>query len=93
MIISLILTLVVTIVGVMFALENAEVVRVMFYGYPVDGAVGLFVLIAFGIGVVMGVLLMIPSLIGRSFANARNRRRIAELEAKPKEDKPNTPTV
>ncbi len=85
MIVTVILTLVVTIVAVMFALENTEAVRVVFYGYAVDGAVGLFVLIAFAVGVVLGVLLMLPSLIGRSLANARHRRRIAELEAQPKE--------
>jgi uncharacterized membrane protein YciS (DUF1049 family) len=98
MIVTIILVLAVTIVAVMFALENPVMVTVAFYGYEVQGQVGLFVLIAFAVGVVLGILLMLPSLIGRSFANAHNRRRIAELEAKPKEskpkeDKPNTPAV
>lgn len=87
MIVTVILTLALTIVAVMFALENNEMVRVVFYGYAVDGAVGLFVLIAFAVGIVMGILLMLPTVIGRSLANARNRRRIAELEAKPKKRK------
>ncbi len=82
MIVTVILTLVVTIVAVMFALANTEMVRIVFYGYAVDGQVGLFMLIAFGVGIVLGILLMIPSLVGRSFTNARQRRKIAELEGK-----------
>jgi len=85
MIVTVILTLVVTIIAVMFALANTEMVHVVFYGYAVDGQVGLFVLIALGIGIVLGILLMLPSVVGRSLANARHRRRIAELESKPKD--------
>ncbi len=85
MIISVVLTLIVTIIAVMFALANTEMVHIVFYGYGVDGQVGLFMLIALGVGIVLGILLMIPSLIGRSLANARHRRRISELESKPKD--------
>ena len=86
MIISVILTLVVTIIAVMFALANTEMVHIVFYGYAVDGQVGLFMLVAFAVGIVLGILLMVPSLVGRSFANARHRRKIAELEGKPKKN-------
>ena len=83
MIVSVILTLIVTIVAVMFSLQNTTMVTVSFFGYPVEGAIGLFMLIALGVGVLLGILLMVPSVIGRSLALRRHKRRIAELEGQP----------
>jgi hypothetical protein len=54
----------------------------------VDGQVGLFVLIALGIGILLGILLMLPSLVGRTITVVRTKRRLSELEAKPREVKP-----
>src|SRR5258708_27174493 len=80
MIFSLIFTVVVTIVAVMFSLENTTLVRVSLFGYPVDGAIGLFMLIALGLGLLLGILLMIPPLLGRSWALELHKRRLAKLE-------------
>jgi uncharacterized integral membrane protein len=82
MIVSFILTLAVVILAVVLALENTTMVQVTFFGYAVQGAVGLFMLIALGVGVVLGILLMVPSLIGRSWTVMQSRRRIAQLESK-----------
>jgi len=83
MIVSLILTLAAAIVAVIIAMDNTAMVQVAFFGYPVQGAVGVFMLLAFGVGVVLGILLMVPSLIGHSWTTAQNKRRIAQLEKKP----------
>lgn len=83
MIISLILTLVVVTVAVMFSLENTTMIQITFFGYPVQGPEGLFMLISLGVGIVMGVILMVPSIIGRSWALAQHRRKLAELEQNP----------
>jgi putative membrane protein len=88
MIISVLLTFAVAIVAVMFALANTDPVRIVFYGYAVEGQVGLFMLIALGIGILLGILLMLPSLVGRTITVMRTKRRISELEAKPREVKP-----
>jgi uncharacterized integral membrane protein len=80
MIVSLIVIVVVTIVSVMFALDNTTMVRVSLLGYPVDGAIGLFMLIALGLGLLLGILLMAPPLIGRSWALELHKRRLAKLE-------------
>jgi lipopolysaccharide assembly protein A len=82
MIVSFTLTLAVVILAVVLALENMTMVQVTFFGYAVQGAVGLFMLIALGVGVVLGILLMVPSLIGRSWTVMQSRRRIAQLESK-----------
>lgn len=85
MIVTLILTIAVAIVAVMFSLENAAMIRITFFGYPVDGPSGLLMLIALGVGVLLGVILMIPSLIGRSWALMRHKRKLAEFEQTPPE--------
>ena len=85
MILSIILMFIVAIVAVVFSWQNPEVITVSFFGSPVDGPVGLFLLIALGLGILLGILLMMPSLVSRSFTAARYRRRIAEMEAMSKE--------
>jgi len=87
MILSLLLTIAVTIVAVMFSLENTTMIHITLFGYPVDGSSGLLMLIALAVGVLLGVLLMVPSLIGRSWALMRHRRKIAELEQGPQPKK------
>jgi len=58
MIITLILTIAVTIIAVMFSLENVTMIHIKFFGYPIDGSSGLLMLIALGVGVLVGMLLM-----------------------------------
>jgi hypothetical protein len=40
-------------------------------------------LLALGVGVVFGILLMVPALIGHSLTAMQSRRKIAQLEYKP----------
>lgn len=81
MVISLIIALVIAIAAVFFALENPTVVTVSFFGYAVDGSLALFILLSVGVGVLIGVLLMVPGRIKTSLSNARNRKKIGTLEA------------
>jgi putative membrane protein len=81
MVFSLILALAIAILAVFFALENTMMVTVSFFGYGVDGSLALFILIAVGVGVLIGVLIMIPGRIKSSLSNARHRKKISTLEA------------
>jgi uncharacterized integral membrane protein len=81
MIFALILALVIAIVMVFFALENPMMVSVSFFGYAVEGSLALIILAAVGIGVVIGLLLMIPGRIKSGLSNARHRKKIGTLEA------------
>jgi uncharacterized integral membrane protein len=83
MIITLILTIALSIVAVTFALENTTQIQISFFGYPVQGPDGLLMLIALGVGVLLGVIVMIPALIGRSWTLLQHKRKIAELEKNP----------
>jgi putative membrane protein len=80
MLISLIVAVAVTILAVFFASYNPTMVSVNFFGYPVQGTVGLLMVVALGIGVIVGVLLMLPSVISRSWALMRHKRKLQELQ-------------
>ncbi len=80
MIISLILTIVVAIVAVMFSLQNTQVAHVTLLGHSYQGPIGVFLLVALSVGVVLGIVLMVPSLLKRDLALSRHRRRVEELE-------------
>ena len=82
MVFALILALAIAVVAVFFALENTMMVTVSFFGYSVDGSLALFILIALGIGVLIGVLFMVPGRIKSGLSNARSRKKIGTLEAK-----------
>jgi uncharacterized integral membrane protein len=87
MILALILALVFVIVMVFFALENPLIVSVSFFGYAVEGSLAVFILAGMGVGVLIGLLLMIPGRIRSSLSNARNRKKIGTLEASLEEHK------
>ena len=81
MVFTLILALAIAIVAVFFALENTMVVTLSFFGYAVEGSLALFILVAMGVGLLLGVLIMIPGRIKSGLSNARSRKKIGSLEA------------
>ena len=81
MVFTLILALAFAIVAVIFALQNPMMVTVSLFGYPVVGSLALFILIAVGFGIIIGVLVMTPGRIKSSLANVRSRKKIGSLEA------------
>ena len=81
MIVTLILALAFAIVAVIFALQNPTVVSVSLFGYPVEGSLALFILIAVSVGILIGVLIMTPGRIKSGLANARSRKKIGSLES------------
>ena len=87
MVFALILALVMAIVMVFFALENPTMVTVSFFGYAVQGSLALFIMVAMGIGVLIGLLVMIPGRIKSGLANTRNRKKIGSLESSLEEHK------
>jgi uncharacterized integral membrane protein len=83
MIFTMIFVVIVAVLAVFFASYNQTMVEVSFFGFPVQGTVGLFLVLALGIGVVLGILIMLPGLIGRSWSLSKHRKRLAQLEGRP----------
>ena len=81
MIFTLILALAFALVAVIFALQNATIVTVSLFGYPFEGSLALMILVAVAIGILIGVLVMIPGNIKNKLASSRSRKKIGSLEA------------
>ena len=80
MILTLILALVFAIVAVIFALQNPMIVMVSLFGYSLEGSLALFILVSVILGVIIGVLVMLPGTVRHRFELRNHRRRIGDLE-------------
>lgn len=85
---SLVMIVVVAILAVMFASYNLTMVEIDLFGYPIEGTIGLLLVVALGIGVLVGVIVMLPSIWKRSFAIQRQRKKMEEMSQKPKKPAP-----
>ncbi len=80
MLLSLVLAVVFAILAVYFANFNQGIVQVNLFGYPLKASLGLIIVGAVGLGVLLGVLVLLPSIVSRSWALIRHKRKIEDLQ-------------
>ncbi len=80
MIFTLILALAFAVVAVIFALANPGIVMINFFGMQMEGSLAMFVLISIGIGIVLGVLLMTPSVVKQKLALSGEKKKLKGTE-------------
>jgi lipopolysaccharide assembly protein A len=80
LILTLVIALAFAILAVIFALANPVIVTMSFLGREVEGSLALFILLGVVIGVVMGMLVMVPGTIKHSLELRNHRKRIDGLE-------------
>lgn len=80
MLISLMIFVILSVVAAYFASNNLTVIDVSLLGYPLKGTTGTLMVSALGLGVLLGVLMMLPALISRSWAVIRHRRKLQDLQ-------------
>jgi uncharacterized integral membrane protein len=80
MVIALILALLFAILAVIFAVQNTAPVAVVFFSWQIEGSLALVVLIALAVGVLIGMLVLTPSVVKRSLSLSGQRKKIAGLE-------------
>lgn len=91
MLISLILAVIFSVLAVFFANENESVVQLQWMGLHLESKLGIAVVVAFGLGAVIGILLMLPAYLSQGWSLIRARRKIEDLQqpaAKPPQDTP-----
>jgi putative membrane protein len=81
MLLSLVLAVAFSILAVFFANYNQTVVQVSLFGYVAKGSLGVIIVVAVGVGVLLGVLVMLPSIVSRSWALIRHKRKIEDLQS------------
>lgn len=80
MIFSLILGILLGAVAVVFVLQNISVVTVAFLDWQIQGSLALVLLLAIICGIVMTLLVLLPSLIRGDFYLSTLKKRQKELE-------------
>jgi len=80
MLISLVLAVAVTILAAYFASNNLTVIQINLLGYPIRQTSGIMLVAAFGIGVLLGILFMLPALISSNWSLIRHRRKMQDWQ-------------
>ena len=79
MLLSMIIAVTLSIVAVFFANYNRGIVEVNIFGYSVSGTLGIVLVVALGVGVILGIATSMPMVIGRSWQLIRLRRELEDL--------------
>lgn len=79
--ISLILALVISVIAVIFAVQNTSTVTLIFFGWRIDGPLALVLLVTLAVGVLVSLLASLPALIRGRLTATRQKRKLANLEA------------
>lgn len=88
----LVLALVIALLAVVFALQNAVPITVTLLFTSFRGSLALVLLVTFALGVLTSLLVSVPALIRRNRTIVRLERRVAELEGPPPGAPPLTAT-
>ncbi len=76
----LILALVIAILAVVFAIQNAVPVTVSFLAWQFEGSFALVLLITLALGVLISLLASVPSMVKRHDQLSHLQRKVQELE-------------
>jgi lipopolysaccharide assembly protein A len=76
----IVLALLIAIAIVFFALQNSAIVTVSFLSFHYDGSLALILVVVFTLGLFVGILIAIPSLLRKSSDLREQKRRVKQLE-------------
>jgi uncharacterized integral membrane protein len=88
MIVPLILVVVLSILAIFFTNNNQTIVQVIVFGNTIKSTIGLLIAGALGIGIVLGVLSMLPAVGKRSLDVIRHKEELAQMKQKEAARKP-----
>jgi uncharacterized integral membrane protein len=87
MVIFLILGLILGAGMVFFVLQNIEPVSVSFLAWNLDGSLAVILMLAFGVGVLMTLLFLLPSFIRDEWQYSKLKKRNRQVEEELKQAK------
>jgi len=89
----MVIAVVASILAVFFANHNQVLIEVNIFGFVVKGSLGVIIVVATGMGVLLGILTMLPALLEQSWKLIRSRRELEESRSTAKSSSPsNVPT-
>lgn len=80
MIVPLILIVIVSVLAIFFTNSNQTTIEVIVFGSTIKSTIGFVVVGALGIGVVLGILSMLPSVWKRSFTLLKQGEQLAQMK-------------
>lgn len=78
---QLIVAIIVAILGVVFALQNAVPISVSFLTWRFESSLALVLLITLALGILMSLLVSVPSMIKTKKIISNQKKKIQELES------------
>lgn len=76
----LVIALVIAVFAVIFALQNLPSVTVVFLIFQVKTSLALVLLTTFVLGILVGLLVLVPTTVRQKLKLSKNKKRMAELE-------------
>jgi len=77
---SIIAALIIAILVIVFALQNADIVLVAFLAWKFEGSLALVLLLAFAMGVIASLLILLPKVIKKGQADSNQKKKIEESD-------------
>lgn len=76
----LVVVLIFAILAVIFALQNSVLVTAVFFSWEFEGSLALMLLIALAVGVIIGLLVLLPGIMQRNRNLRTQRKKITGFE-------------
>ncbi len=76
----LVLSVVIAVALVLFAIQNSAIITISFLSFHYNGSLALILIVVFASGLLSGILVSMPSLLKKSSALREQKRRVKQLE-------------
>ena len=80
MILLVVVGLIMAILAVLFAFQNAAVVTINFGVWQVEQSLAIILISTLGLGIIISILLSLPTILKRGWQNSRQKNKIAQLQ-------------
>ena len=87
----LLLAMMIAIVVVLFAVQNASIVTLSFLSFHLEGSLAFIIVVVFSAGLIAGMLMMLPSVLRKSMALHEQKKKVKEFEKKTSGETPLPP--
>ena len=80
MILLVVVGLIMAILAVLFAFQNAAVVTINFGVWQLEQSLAIILISTLGLGIIISILLSLPTILKRGWQNSRQKNKIAQLQ-------------
>ncbi|MGD1919914.1 MAG: lipopolysaccharide assembly LapA domain-containing protein [Pleurocapsa sp.] len=81
MVFLVIIGLIMAILAILFAFQNAAVVAISFGIWKFEQSLAIILIVTLGLGIIISLLLSLPTILKRGWQNAKYKKKIVDLEA------------